>query len=92
MSREGKDALAIHIVPFSIFAIVILSALVTGFPIWKGLVISGRPDNNGPVNNEGTMGPVEAEVSADKEGLADVEKFIPADAKKLIVICYKYQY
>ena len=70
--------MAIYIVNFRVFVAVVLSALVTGFPIWKGLVISSTTGNKGPADGEGTMRP------ADAEG--------PADAEELVVICYKQQY
>ena len=57
---------------------VVLSALVTGFPIWKGLVIFNMTGNKRPADGEGMMKP------ADAEG--------PPDAEELVVICYKHQY
>lgn len=41
--------------------------------------------NNRPANGEGTIGPM------DRKELTDVEKPIPVDAEKPVVICYKYQ-
>lgn len=86
MSREGKGTPPISIIPFSIFATVVLSTLVIGFPIWKSLVIFSTIDNNEPVDREKTIRP------ADKKRSADIEKLVPADVKKPVVIYYKYQY
>ncbi len=92
MSREGKSTPTIHIIPFNIFATVVLSVLVTGFLIWKDLVISSATSNNGPVDGEGTIGPTDVEGLADAKESVDVEKSIPVDTKKPVVICYKHSY
>lgn len=81
MSREGTATLAIYIIPFKVFIAVILSILVTGFPIWKGFVISNMTDNKKLVDNKKMI------KLADAEGLVDTEE--PVDIKEPIVICYE---
>ena len=57
---------------------VVLLALVTGFLIWKGLVIFSTTGNNGLADGKRTIKPV------DIEG--------PAEAEELVIICYKQQH
>lgn len=52
---KKKSILAIHIVPFRVFVIVVLSALVTNFLIWKDLVISSTTSNKRLANGEGII-------------------------------------
>lgn len=65
--------------------VVVLSALIIGFSIWKDLVIFSLTSNNGPADSERTMRLADIEELIDVEGLmdteesADVEK--PLDAK-----------
>ncbi len=84
LSRKKKSTLVIYIVPFSIFVTVILSMLVTCFPIWKGLIISSTTGNNGLADDKGTM------RLADAKSSADIEKPVLANVEKPIVICYKH--
>ena len=79
--------------------IVILSALVSGFLIWKRLVISRTTGNKRPTDGKGIIRPanserlVEAKGSTYAEGLVDAKE--PANGKRLadgkepIVIYYK---
>ena len=81
--------------------IVVLSALITGFPIWKRLVISSATRNNGPVDDEQAMRPElansgraikpdpadgERAIRLNAEELTDAEGL--ADSKKPVVIYY----
>ena len=64
--------------------IIVLSALITGFEIWKGLVISSTTNNKRPVESKEMIKPTDTDGLPDAEGLAD--------AKELVVIYYKQEW
>lgn len=75
---------------------IVLSTLVTRFPIWKDIGIFCTIDIKILADKEETMGPAEAKKLVNiiklvkTKRLVDVEKL--ANIKKLVVIYYKHQY
>lgn len=60
---------------FKVFIVIVLSALVISFLIWKSLVIFGTTGNKRLTDSKKTMRPI------------DVEEL--ANAEEPVVICYK---
>lgn len=63
-----------------------------GFLIWKGLVILSKTGINGPINGKRIIGLADIERLAHTKKLTNIEKSIPIDTKKPVIICYKHQY
>lgn len=63
---------------------------MTDFLIKKDLVISSMISNNRSVDKKEIIELIDVEESTNAERLAEIEKPVPVEAEKPIVICYKY--
>lgn len=53
--------MVIYIILFRVFIAIVLSALVTDFPIWKSFVIFSTISNKRPIDNKRIIKPADVE-------------------------------